>query len=236
MGATRNSRAAYKVSIPAPAKYRVVINWPGNGRPYDFSTSDKARARSIARRNAANGARVDFQVHDDWGVYHTTHTYGADHVTLTAPDIQHGGITRPQSWSLALPAKTKLINANDSIHFRRKAELVKVIRNAAWTMARHSNIPALQRAHIYFVIHPDTSIKRRDPGNWAPSAKAAVDGLVDAGILPDDNKDHLLGPDPRIGDPVKGSQLVLWITDLDQMHPDHIALLNPPTTLPGATT
>jgi hypothetical protein len=146
---------------------------------------------------------------------------------MTAPDLIPT-IPRPQSWRLELPAKTKLINANQNLHFRRKAEMVKVIRNAAWTMARHSNIPALQRAHIYFVIHPDTSIKRRDPGNWAPSAKAAVDGLVDAGILPDDNKDHLLGPDPRIGIPVKGSQLVLWITDLDQMHTAHIALLNPP--------
>ena len=149
-------------------------------------------------------------------------------MTATAPETRHGGIIRPASWRLALPAKTKLINANQNIHFRRKAELVKVIRNAAWTMARHSNIPALQRAHVYFVIHPDEVVKRRDPGNWAPSAKAAVDGLVDAGILPDDNKDHLLGPDPRIGDPVKGSQLVLWITDLDQMDPDHLALLNPP--------
>jgi len=155
-------------------------------------------------------------------------------VTMTAPETHHGSVHRPQSWRLALPAKTKLINANQNLHFRRKAEMVKVIRNAAWTMARHSNIPALQRAHIYFVIHPDTSIKRRDPGNWAPSAKAAVDGLVDAGVLPDDDCTRLIGPDPRIGTPVKGSQLVLWITDLDQIHPHHLALLNPPTTLPGA--
>jgi crossover junction endodeoxyribonuclease RusA len=152
-------------------------------------------------------------------------------VTMTAPETTHGGITRPQSWRLALPAKTKLINANHNLHFRRKAELIKVIRNAAWTMARHSNIPALQRAHIYFVIHPDLRASRRDPGNWAPTAKAAVDGLVDAGVLPDDDSTRLLGPDPRIGDPVKGSQFVLWITDLDQMHPDHITLLNPPGAL-----
>ena len=150
-------------------------------------------------------------------------------MTITAPETQHGGIIRPASWCLALPPKTKLINANQNIHFRRKAELVKVIRNAAWTMARHSNIPALQRAHVYFVIHPDDVAKRRDPGNWAPSAKAAVDGLVDAGVLPDDDSTRLLGPDPRIGHPVKGSQLVLWITDLDRIDPDHLALLNPPT-------
>lgn len=156
-------------------------------------------------------------------------------MTATAPETQHGGITRPASWRLALPPKTKLINANQTLHFRRKAEMVKIIRNAAWTMARHSSIPALQRAHVYFVVHPDTAVKRRDPGNWAPSAKAAVDGLVDAGVLPDDDSTRLIGPDPRIGQPVKGSQLVLWITDLDQIDPAHLALLNPPTDLPGAT-
>ncbi|MFI8792626.1 hypothetical protein [Streptomyces sp. NPDC055105] len=152
---------------------------------------------------------------------------------MTSPETSHGGITRPRTWRLELPVNTQLINANQNIHYRRKAELIKALRNTAWATARQHKLPALQRAHIYYVIHPDTKTRRRDPGNWSPSAKAAVDGIVDAGILPDDNRDHLLGPDPRIGDPVKGGQLVLWITDLDSIHPDHLALLNPPA-LPGA--
>lgn len=148
-------------------------------------------------------------------------------MTLTAPNL-----TRPRTWRIELPAETKLINANDNLHFRKKADLVKVIRNASWAIARQAKLPTLQRAHIFYVIHPDTKGRRRDPGNWSPSAKAAVDGLVDAGVLPDDNHTHLLGPDPRIGHPIKGAQLVLHITDLDQMNPDHLALLNPP----GATS
>lgn len=142
-------------------------------------------------------------------------------MTLTAP-------ARPRTWRLELPAGAPLINANDNLHFRKKAELVKALRNTAWALARQAKLPALQTAHIYYVIHPDTKGRRRDPGNWSPSAKAAVDGLVDAGVLPDDNHTHLLGPDPRIGTPIKGSQLILWITDLDQMTPDHLTLLNPP--------
>ena len=154
---------------------------------------------------------------------------------MTTPETEHGGIIRPKAWRLELPPGTLLINANQNMHWRDRSKLVKAIRQTAWAIARRDKLPALQRAHIYYVIHPDTQTRRRDPGNWSPSAKAAVDGLVDAGVLPDDNKEHLLGPDPRIGDPVKGSQLVLWITDLDSIHPDHLALLNPPT-LPGATT
>lgn len=158
-------------------------------------------------------------------------------MTMTAPDPTPAppGILRPRSWRLELPAEINLINANDRMHPARRAGFIKVIRKAAWAMARHDKIPALQRAHIFYVVHPDTKERRRDPGNWSPSAKASVDGLVDAGVLPDDSKEHLLGPDPRMGTPVKGSQFVLWITDLDQMHPDHLALLNPPTTLPGDT-
>lgn len=143
-------------------------------------------------------------------------------MTLTDQDARH------RTWRLELPAGSPLINANANLHFRKKADLVKTIRQTAWAMARHAKLPALQHAHIYYVIHPDLKGRRRDPGNWSPSAKAAIDGLVDAGILPDDNHTHLLGPDPRIGTPIKGSQMVLHITDLDQITPDHLALLNPP--------
>ncbi|MFJ7023195.1 hypothetical protein ACIQUW_33020 [Streptomyces sp. NPDC101117] len=153
-------------------------------------------------------------------------------MTTTAADQAPTGIHRPRTWRLALPAEMTLINANDRRHPVKQSPFIKVIRQAAWAMARHHKIPALERAHIFYVIHPDTKTRRRDPGNWSPSAKAAVDGLVDAGVLPDDNHERLLGPDPRIGHPIKGSQLVLWITDLDQIDPDHLALLNPPT-LPG---
>lgn len=143
-------------------------------------------------------------------------------------------ITRPRSWRLELPAGSLLINANRHLPVYEKARLVKALRNTAWALARHHKIPHLERAHIFYVVHPDLQKgkRRRDSGNWSPSAKAAVDGLVDAGVLPDDDHTRLLGPDPRMGDPVKGSQLVLYITDLDQMSPDHLALLNPP----GATS
>lgn len=39
--------------------------------------------------------------------------------------------------------------------------------------------------------------RRRDPGNWYPTAKAIVDGLVDAGILIDDDHTKVVGPDMR---------------------------------------
>jgi crossover junction endodeoxyribonuclease RusA len=148
-------------------------------------------------------------------------------VTTTTAETDTG-ITRPRTWKLSLPPGTLLINANETLHWRKRAELIKSIRRTAWATARQAKLPALQRAHIFYVFHPDTKgSRRRDSGNWSPSAKAAIDGLVDAGLLPDDNHTRLLGPDPRMGPPIARSQLVLYITDLDQMHATHLALLNP---------
>lgn len=75
MGTRNSAAAAHKVSVRKPHKYRLVMTWPNNPRPYRYSTNDKARARRLARQKAKAGAHVDFQVHDDWNVYNTTHTY-----------------------------------------------------------------------------------------------------------------------------------------------------------------
>lgn len=144
------------------------------------------------------------------------------------------GIVRPPSWTIALPPGLKLLNENETrrMHWRRVREMAAVVRQAgllAGLQARKDGMPQMRAVHVFFVIHPGPRVTRRDPLNWAQSAKPAVDGaLVDAGIIPDDDSTRLLGPEARLGTPVKGSQLVLVVTDLDAMDPAHIALLNPP--------
>lgn len=152
---------------------------------------------------------------------------------MTAPDPTSLVYTRPPSWRIALPEGLKLLNENQTrrMHWHAKSDLAAAIRAASAYAARQrlrDGMPRMERAHIFYVIHPGPRVTRRDPANWAQSGKAAIDGLVDAGVLPDDDSTRCLGGDPRLGEPVKGSQLVLIVTDLDQMHPDHIALLNPP--------
>jgi len=68
-------RTGHHLNIATPEKYRLVITYPGDTRTRQFSTSDLARARSIARRNAALGAHVDFQHNQGWGRYRTVNTY-----------------------------------------------------------------------------------------------------------------------------------------------------------------
>lgn len=39
----------------------------------------------------------------------------------------------------------------------------------------------------------------RDPSNWSSTAKAVIDGLVDAGVFPGDDHRYVVGPDMRVG-------------------------------------
>lgn len=120
-------------------------------------------------------------------------------------------------YTIALPVGLPLLNANRSRreHWAVVRRTARDIRQAAFVVARSQRIPTLERAHVVYVIHPAPQARRRDPANWAESAKAAVDGCVDAGIFMDDDASHVVGPDPRLGESVKGSRLVLLITPLD---------------------
>ncbi|MGA5424563.1 hypothetical protein [Streptomyces lavendulocolor] len=134
-----------------------------------------------------------------------------------------GATTAP--YVITLPAGLELINSNESQNRHRRARIVKEIRSKA--MEAVSECPALmtalaaakpgplfQRAHILGILRPATA-NRRDPANWYPSFKAAVDGLVDAGLLDDDDHTRLVGPDMRLGEKTKGGQLVLVVRGLE---------------------
>jgi hypothetical protein len=156
---------------------------------------------------------------------------------VTAPLLLPPGIIRPRSWTIPLPPGLKLLNENETrrMHWHQVRNMAAIVRaegRKAGEKAREAGMPQMRAVHVFFVIHPGPRVTRRDPLNWAQSAKPAVDGaLVDAGIIPDDDSTRLLGPEARLGAPVKGSQLVLIVTDLDAMDPAHIALLNPPGDL-----
>ncbi|MEU8316640.1 hypothetical protein [Micromonospora sp. NPDC049033] len=118
----------------------------------------------------------------------------------------------------------RLLNANQRVHYRVRAEITAAIRAAAMAacmddplmraaLKEASAQPLMRHAYILGVLHPP-SRRRADPGNWYPSYKAAVDGLVDAGVLEDDDHTRLVGPDMRIGPVAKGGRIVLHIQEL----------------------
>lgn len=144
--------------------------------------------------------------------------------TPETPAPAPAGAGPRRTHTITLPAGLRLLNANQRPHYRTKAKLTSTLRAAAMeavsdnpelmaALAAAKPGPLFARAHILGVLHPPTR-RRADPANWYPSFKAAVDGIVDAGVLDDDDHAHLLGPDMRLGDIVKGGQLVLVVREL----------------------
>lgn len=132
---------------------------------------------------------------------------------------------RPAPFVIELPAGLKLLNSNRALHYKDRMKLVAQLRRAARDAVRECPAlvdalaaarpgPLFQRAHVLGVVHPRTN-GRRDPANWYPSFKAAVDGLTDVGLFEDDDHAHVLGPDMRLGAVRRREQIVLVVRGLE---------------------
>lgn len=101
--------------------------------------------------------------------------------------------------TLTIPAPCEFINTNKRYNRFFKADLTKQWRTTTGLLAKQQELPAMDSpvriiAHIW---KPRGG--RYDPNNWADTTKACVDGLVDAGMLPDDSHREVIGPDHRHG-------------------------------------
>lgn len=87
------------------------------------------------------------------------------------------------------------LNPNYHGHWRVKARAASNLRRAAYLYARNAKgfvALSMNKAEvsITFVIRDRRSYK--DPDNALASLKPAIDGCVDAGVIPDDSDEHLL--------------------------------------------
>lgn len=115
-----------------------------------------------------------------------------------------------RTWTLLMPYVEEMLTSNQRLHWRAHHTIRRKLREGATSLIATNRLPRLQRAAIFYVLHPRPINRSRDPGNWAPTAKAYVDGLVTPNpdlpaqrhLLPDDDHEHLLGPNPVMGAPV----------------------------------
>lgn len=101
-------------------------------------------------------------------------------------------------WTLdeILIPSAQMLSLNDRGDRRRTTPTVKNLRTTAMIRARAAGIGQSDKLRLVaWLRFPDA--RRRDPHNYMPTLKAMVDGFVDAGVLTDDDKHHLQGPDPR---------------------------------------
>lgn len=96
-------------------------------------------------------------------------------------------------WDLRHTGERPLtINRLVNMHRMAWAAHTAATRKLWWALAREAHLPHLHRARITVLpLHADRR-SPQDAAACAPAAKAAIDGIIDAGVLPDDGPAHLL--------------------------------------------
>lgn len=118
----------------------------------------------------------------------------------------------PRAWTITVPLPTWGMNLERSEHWRVHRARTREYRTTACLLARAARIPTLDRVAIE--ITPIGPSRTGDVAfGCAPAAKAAIDGLVDARVLPDDTPKHVtfVGFHPKI---TGAAGLHLLIVDL----------------------
>ena len=99
---------------------------------------------------------------------------------------------------LWVPQADEWINSNQRLHRMVKANRVKAWRKAA-AQAVPPGWPKFEQPVRIVAKVWKSRAGRYDPNNLNTTTKACVDGFVDAGLLADDDWNHVIGPDHRHG-------------------------------------
>jgi len=101
------------------------------------------------------------------------------------------------------------LTANQRLHWREKAKRVAMVRSDIHVRARYAKIGEASRLTVQLHYAPGDN-RRRDAPNLVATSKPAIDGLVDAGCVPDDTDAYVTELMPVIH-PGPGKRR-LWLT------------------------
>lgn len=96
------------------------------------------------------------------------------------------------AFAFTLPAPSRLLTENGQrrLHWGTRASIISAWRQAGAVYARHENVPRFEWVEIGVNVHQKRGVLA-DAGAHFVVVKAAIDGLVDAGVLPGDTPRHL---------------------------------------------
>lgn len=90
-----------------------------------------------------------------------------------------------RSWLLVIPMRPTLTNAVHNMHFRKASADRKKWRAMGLHLAELAQVPPLASIEVTcWGVYPGGRLP--DPDACAPSLKGVLDGIVDAGVIPDD--------------------------------------------------
>jgi len=119
------------------------------------------------------------------------------------------------TWTIRLPYATPPLSLNGRMHWAQKAEITRKLRGyVTATAGARLHVPRCQRINVTLVYVPRDG-RRRDRDNLVATLKPCIDGLVDAGIVPDDSPEYVTWGPPEIAKPnAKDPHLYLTIERL----------------------
>lgn len=89
------------------------------------------------------------------------------------------------------------LTLNQRLHWREQRRRSAIIRSTVNLTTR--NLHLGEHHHVTVRLHFATGDnRRRDQDNLVATLKPAIDGLVDAGLIPDDTPDHITWWSPEI--------------------------------------
>lgn len=103
-----------------------------------------------------------------------------------------------RDWIIQLPYAKPPLSMNDRMHWRAKAKITAAIR--AHVAEEAQALPACSASEVWLHYVPRDA-RRRDADNLVPILKACCDGLVDAGVVPDDTPELMRKHMPIIDAP-----------------------------------
>lgn len=101
------------------------------------------------------------------------------------------------TYRLDLPWPRPPLNHNQRGHWARRARIIREVRQTTAWLAKAAKIPACSRVTVQLHYAPGRRGKH-DPMNITATSKAAIDGLVDAGVVVDDDQEHVHEETPAV--------------------------------------
>ncbi len=104
------------------------------------------------------------------------------------------------------------LTSNQRMHWARKAKITAQVRDTAALACRRFGPAERVEVSLSWIVRTK---HRRDADNIVPTLKALCDGLVDAGIVPDDTPEYMVKRMPVIEyDPTAQPRMVLHVERL----------------------
>lgn len=101
------------------------------------------------------------------------------------------------------------LNMERTKHWSWRAKRARDYRFAAMVAARNAGIGPQPASTVRVELPFAKASSRRDPSNYLPAVKAIVDGLVDAGLWPDDTGEYVSVSEPVL---VRAERVVVYLS------------------------